>query len=285
MLTALSTYLQAQLAALGALANSQLVDEWPEPTQDLTLSTTKVVVAVTRAGKPDVDDRIGGPNVQKVTLGTSPLGTVRYEYGSIEQPIAIGLWAQTRALRDDVDLFIQGLLNVPYWTTVSPVASTTLLTAITKTGLQLVKPAAMTDIWPGILVDVNTGSLKERLLVREIRADGFKASPTKLHNAGVGIVEVAGMRETTGEDLYLRCPNHYNNIAHFQFEDSPQTMDDAEGGRGSQRQEWRSIRNGIGSIRWSRDIAAVVLQKTAAISLSASFVGGPVATPKIITSF
>lgn len=286
LIKALVAYLQTSITTalnpttgLPDLAQSTVVEEWPEPTVDLQLAHNRVVVAVIRAGRSSGDKRLGGPLVEKVTPGVSPTGTVRYEYGQIDQPLTIGLWANRRELRNDVDLLLGELLNRPMWSTISPVAATTLSTAITTTGEQLVVPASMVDIWPGITVDIDTGANLERVYVKDIRPTGFIASVRKKHSAGVAIAEVAGRRETAAAGLHLRATDHFSNLAQYLFDDGAQTLDDVEGGRGSQRQEWRSLRNGVGSLRWSREVTGVVLQKRLFEQVHASTTGGEVANP------
>jgi hypothetical protein len=178
MLTALVAYLQAKFDATGVndLGQSHVVDEWPDPSEPLALAQNRVVVAVIRGGNSRGDTRLGGPNVSKVTPGPGATGTVRYEFGTIEQPITLGLWAWRKQLRDDVDLFLGELLNQPMFSTISPVANTTLALATKKLGEQLVTPADMTDVWPGITLEIGTGASLERVVVKDIRPTGFVAT-------------------------------------------------------------------------------------------------------------
>jgi len=285
LLSALAAYIQAQFAATSDLAQSAVVEEWPEPTDPLTLAQNRVVVAVIRGGPSRTDERLGGPNVERVTPGTGATGVVRVEAGAIEQPITIGLWAWRRALRDDVDAFLGEILNRPMFDTIAPVANTTLAVATTKAGEQLVTPASMDDIWPGCTLEVGTGATLERVVVKDIRPTGFIAPPRYAHAAGETLVEVAGRKELAAAGLHLRCADHFGNVGRFLFEDGVQTMDDAENGRGSQRQEWRSMRRGIGSLRWTRSISGVVLQRHLDIEVHASTTGGVVSNPTEIPVF
>lgn len=275
LLTALATYLQDALRAEADLADSEVLNEWPEPTTNLRLGDSRVVVSIIRAGASEGDDRLGGPIVERVTPGVSPKGIVRYDAGQIDQPITIGLWASTAARRNDVDLLLRELLNQPMWATIEPIVNTTLAVAITRTGEQLVTPASMADIWPGCTLQVGT---TERVVVKDIRPTGFIATFKKKHAAAVTVVEVAGRRETIATGLHLRCADHFGNIATYLFDDGVATLDDAEGGRGRQRQEWRSMRNGVGSIRWTREVTAV-LQKRLLTETHVSKEGGGVADP------
>lgn len=280
LLAALSSYLQEAITAEPDLVDSEVVNEWPEPTANLRLTDQRVVVSVIRAGSSEGDERLGGPILERVTVGSSPRGTVRYDAGQIDQPITIGVWAATDKLRNDVDLLLRELLNRPMWETVEPLVDTTLGVAIEKVGEQLVTPASMDDIWPGCTLLVDEGADAERVVVKDIRPTGFVAVLRKVHAADVPIVEVAGRRETIASGLHLRCPDHFGNIATYLFNDDVNTMDDAEGGRGRQRQEWRSMRNGVGSIRWTREKSNVVLQKTLTLETHASTTGGEVSDPK-----
>lgn len=275
LVTALADYLRDAITAEADLADSEVIDAWPEPTVDLELSPTRVVVAVIRAGASEGDDRLGGPVVERVTLGTSPAGTVRYDYGQIEQPITIGVWACRAALRDDVDHLIHGLLNRPLWSTVAPQALTTLATAITRTGSQVIVPASMDDIWPGCVVQIDT----ERVVVSDIRPTGFVATVRRTHAAGVAIEEIESRREVAAAGLHLRADLHYGARCHYLFDDSVQVLDDAENGRGSTRQEWRSLRPGMGAIRYIREVTGVTLQKRLLQTVHVSTAGGEVDDP------
>jgi hypothetical protein len=279
IITALADYLRDGITAEADLADSEVVDAWPDPSTDLRLAQNRVVVAVLRAGRSDTDDRLGGPQVERVTLTTSPAGTVRYDFGEIEQPITVGLWACRPRLRDDVDLLIHGLLNRPMWSTIAPRALTTLGTAITKVGSQLVVPASMADIWPGCVIAVGSGASLERVTVSDIRATGFVATMRKVHAAGVVLEEVESRRETAAAGLHLRAADHHSNRCFYLFDDGVQVLDDAEGGRVSQRQEWRSLRTGTGAIRFTREVAGVVLQKRLLQTVHVSTEGGEVADP------
>lgn len=279
LIKALADYLRDEITAEADLADSEVVEAWPEPTEDLRLGDTRVVVSVIRAGRSEGDDRLGGPLVERVTPTTSPAGTVRFDLGQVDQPITIGVWAARRQLRDDVDLLIAEKLNRPMWDTIAPRARTTLGAAITRVGEQLVTPASMDDIWPGCTLLVDSGASLERVVVTDIRATGFYATMRKKHAAGVALEEVAGRRETAASGLTLRATDHFSNLAQYVFDDGVQVLDDAEGGRNSQRQEWRSLRNGVGSIRWTRSVANVALQKRLLIETHASTAGGQVDDP------
>lgn len=279
LLTALANYLRDAITAEVDLADSEVIDAWPDPTTDLELTPSRVVVAVIRAGRSETDDRLGGPVVERVTLTTSPAGTVRFDWGEIEQPITIGVWACRAALRDDVDHLIHGLLNRPMWSTIAPRALTTLGTATTKLGAQVVTPDSMDDIWPGCVLEIDSGASLERVVVSDIRPTGFVATLKKLHAAGVTIEEVESRREVAAAGLHLRADLHHGNRCSYLFDDSVQVLDDAENGRGSQRQEWRSLRPGVGSIRYTREVTGVVLQKRLLQEVHVSTAGGEVSDP------
>lgn len=279
LITALADYLRDAITAESDLADSEVVDAWPEPTVDLELGPSRVVVAVIRAGGSESDDRLGPPVVERVTPTTSPQGTVRFDWGQIDQPLTIGVWAHRPALRSDVDDLIQRLLNQPLWNTCPPLAATTLGAAITKAGTQTITPASMDDIWPGCTLEIDSGASLERVIVSDILPTGFRATTRKAHAAGVAIVEVEGRKEFAASGLHLRAELHHSNRAHYLFEDGVTTLDDAEGGRGSQRQEWRSIRSGVGSIRYTREVEGVTLQKRLLQTVHVSTQGGEVDDP------
>lgn len=277
LVTALANYLRTQLQAQSDLAQSDVVEQWPEPTDDLALSQNRVVVAISRGPAASVE-RIGGPLLEQVTVGTGATGTARYEYGEISVMLTVGLWAHRRALRDDVDLFLAEVLNRPLYETIPLVVSTTLAAPVAK-GEQLVTPASMANVAPGCTLQIDTGTAAEVVVVKDVRPTGFVATLTRAHAGGVPIVEVAGRNEIAATGLHLVCPDHYGNRALFMFEDQPQVLDDAEGGQGSQRQEWRSIRHGSGAIRRSRDFANVTLQKNLDIAVHATTDGSLVTNP------
>ncbi len=275
MIAALASYLRDALTGEADFADSEVIAEWPEPTEDLRLDNNRIVVSIIRAGASEGEDRLGAPEAERITLGTAPVGTVRYAVGQVDQPITIGVWASTAALRNDADLFVADLLNQPMWSTVAPRVLTTLAVATTKLGEQLVVPTSMADIWPGCTLEIDT----ERVVVRDILPTSFRATLRKKHAAAVSITEVEGRRESIASGLHLRCDNHYGNLAHFLFDDGVASLDDAEGGRGRQRQEWRSVRQGVGSIMRTREVTGVVLQKRLTTVSHVSTDGGEVASP------
>lgn len=280
LVKALRDYLQAAFAATSDLASSVVVDEWPEPTDPLGLAADKVVVAVSRGGATGGDGRLGGPVVEKVTRITGASGTVRVEYGYLEVPLTIGLWAWRRALRDDVDLLLSEMLNRPMWETIQPVASTTLAGAVAAGTEQIVSVGSMVDIWPGITLEIGAGTTLERVRVTDVTPHGFVATPRYAHAAGEAVVEVPGRRELAAAGLHLRCSDHLSALAHIvTSSEGVQVLDDAEGGRGSQRQEWRSIRNAVGRVRWSRDLTGVALQQHLTLQGHVSRTGGVVPNP------
>jgi hypothetical protein len=258
---ALATYLRTELRAVAALADSDVVDTWPEPTEDLALSGTRVVVAILRAGTPEDDRRVGGPRVTGVTpLGGTAHGVVTYDYGQVDLPLTLGLWAWSKGLRDDVDEVLHGLLNRPYWTTVHPIVST-IATGPIAAGEKTVAPASMAGIWPRTMLRV--GGV-ETVRVASVTPTTFAAVFAANHAAGATLVEVPARRRNAANGLHLRAPLHHELVARYDF-GSPRTLDDAEGGRGAQRQEWRSICTGTGSIRHVRAVTAS-LQKSASIA-------------------
>ena len=259
-LSALATYLEAELAADANLVNSDVVTQWPDPLDALELSPTRVVVALIRAGKPERHGYLGRPRRSRVTTSG---GVVRYDYGTVEQPITIGLYAHSMAMRDDVDQWLWERLNRPFWDTVTPAAATTLAAAITVAEVeQVVTLASLAGAWPGTVLEVDSGASREWLKVLDVTPAGIVCKPRLTHSAGVTVVEVAARRETAARGLYLRAADHYNVTAAILCEDATQTLDDAEGGRGSQRQEWRSLRAGTLSAAYIREVQGVTLQDT-----------------------
>ncbi len=247
LIETLAAYLQTSLSANAQLSASKVVTEWPEPTTRMQLAPNAVSVAVIRSGqgtKPR--DNLGSPKFVQLYPGTYPACTIRYDYGIVEMPIVIGLWAQSRALRDDVDYVIEQLMNQPYWSTVSPVVSTTLATAITTTGMQKIYPASMADIWPGTKLQIDTGANQEVVQVTEIQPTFFWASPRGTHAASVAMVEVAGRYTVAESGLSLRAPNYFNAVCRYDVFDS---MPVTDGSESSQLQEWMSMRTGVGKVR------------------------------------
>lgn len=259
-LTALVTYLQAELAADVNLAESEVVDQWPGPLDTLSLSPTRVVVAVIRAGKAERHGYLGQPRKSRVTTSG---GVVRYDYGTVEQPITVGLYAHSMAMRDDVDQWLWERLNRPFWDTVTPAAATTLAAAITVAEVeQVVTLTSLAGAWPGTMLEVDSGASREWLKVLDVTPAGIVAKPRLTHAGGVTVVEVAARRETAARGLYLRASGHYNVTTSVLCEDQTQPLDDAEGGKGSQRQEWRSLRAGVLSAAYIREVQGVTLQDT-----------------------
>lgn len=262
-LSALATYLRAELAADVNLADSEVVTQWPDPLDALELSGTRVVVALIRAGKAERHGYLGRPRRSRVTVSG---GVVRYDYGTVEQPITLGLYAHSQAMRDDVDQWLWERLNRPFWDTVTPAAATTLAAAITVAAVeQVVTLTNMASAWPGTVLEVDSGASREWVKVLDVTPSGLVINPRLTHAALVPVVEVAARRETAARGLYLRATDHYNVTAAILCEDGTQTLDDAEGGRGSQRQEWRSLRSGVLSAAYLREVQGVTLQDTLTI--------------------
>jgi hypothetical protein len=258
---ALGTYLRTQLVSIPALVDSDVRAKWPEPIEDLRLSSTRIVVAIIRG------EQLGAPVLQRPIIGGTPRGRARFDAGQIDLPLTLGVWAYSGALRDDVDLLLDELLNVPYWSTIAPTARTTLARACTV-GEEWVTPASMTDVWPGCMVRIDEGFDAEAVVVHSVRATSFETHRPmrRAHAAGVPIVEVRGrLAETAATGLHLRCAiaspmEGAGPVARFDFK-RPQILDDIEEGRACQRQEWRSLRRGTGSVRLSRELAATLQQR------------------------
>lgn len=268
---ALFLYLQAQIKAAPGFGSSDAVDEWPDPTQDLSLGDARIVIGVTRVGAARGDDRLGAPALQKVTPGVSPAATGRYDFGLVEQDIAVGVWAPTRAMRDDADEVIDNLLNQPFWSTVSPLLTTpTTLPAGAKAGDTRLVPASMSKIFPGATLQIGSGATVDVVRVKDIGPTWFEVYAPLLnaHANTDAVLEVPGrLNEVAAVGVSLRCssvtsngvtyPGHLDQIARYDF-DQPMHFDDAEDGAGSQRQEWRSVRNGTARIRYCRDLAVAM---------------------------
>lgn len=265
---ALATYLRTKLQATAGFGDSDVVTDWPEPTLDLRLSATRVIVAVIRAGEPKDDERVGQPVLTRVTPGAAPMATLRYDFGQVDLPMTLGVWAFSKAMRDDADEVLHGLLNQPYWTTVSPLVSTTSPAAIAK-GAAAVTPASMANIWPEAMLRVG-GTGGETVRVDSITPTTFTATFVAAHAGGATIVEVAARRHNAENGLSLRAPQHWNLVARYDF-GAPRSLDDAEGGRGSQRQEWRSISSGTGSLRHVREVSGVLQVSGATLAPSTTW--------------
>jgi hypothetical protein len=255
MRVALAAYLHDGLRAVPGLGSSECLGRWPQPTVDLKLARDRVVCAVMESGAPKEGTRIGGPIVQRVTPGVAPSAIVRLDWDEVEQDFSIGVWADSDALRDDTDEILHELLNVPYWETCPPVASTTLAAAVASVGRQVVVPASMSGIWPRTRLSV--GAAVEVVEVEDITPTGFLATFRSTHASGAALVEVAARRELAAEGLFLRCSDHLDAVARFDCEGA-HPFDDAAQGAGVQRQEFRSVRRGVGSMRHLRDVAAVL---------------------------
>lgn len=269
---ALSVHVRARLRAVAGLGASECLDHWPAPTEDLLLKNDRAVVSIVRIGDAKTT-RLGGPVVQRVTPGILPAATIRYDFDQIDQQFRLGVWAMTQAMRDDVDFHVHNALNLPYWTTCPPLANTSLVdarligqkiasVAIPKPGRYFVRVADMASIWPQgkLEVDAAVADDRETIVVEDITPFGFLATFRKAHGAGATFAEVAARRQYAAEGLSLRCADHYNAVAGFEFGE-PRSLDDVEDGKAAQRLEWRSVREGTGSIRHLRDVAGVVQDK------------------------
>lgn len=251
----LASYLLAQVPAQTGLGASTVVAEWPEPTTDLQLSATGVAIAVIRAGAPRPQERLGPPRISRVIPGTYPACTVRYDMGIVEQPITIGMWAMSRQMRDDADYVIGSLLNKPYWSTVSPIVSTTSSLA-SKKGDTILTPASMTDILPGMILQIDSGGALENVNVDSLTFDqriNLVKPLNFAHAASVALVQVAGRNVTLEDGLQLRAANYFNAVVRYDFQ-APSTMDSPAR---SQLQEWVSLRQGIGMIRRYLEVPGV----------------------------
>jgi hypothetical protein len=293
MREALAVHLQTQIAGIAALSASVCERKWPQGNVPLKLTRNRVVMAVTLAGE-GVKTRIGGPVLHRVTPGVAPAGVGRFDWDQLDQPLMVGLWAMNEEIRSEVDEKIHAALNMPFWTTCPPTFASTLATAqpmerrgiagaaryvaigaaaatIPAAGLYLVAPAAgLLSVWPRtrIEVDAAIAASREVIDVEEITPFGFIAEFKTAHGAAATLAEVKARRRTQEEGLTLRCAQHLNTPASFAFEE-PQWLDDAEDGAGSQRNEWRSVRQGRGIIRHLRD-ASVVLRDKTVLSVQAS---------------
>lgn len=255
---ALATHLLAKVTAVAGLADSAVVSEWPDPRTDLELSQTRVVLAVTRFGKLEGSGQCGRPTVRIVTPTSGVLGTVQYEEDVLSQPLQVAVWAHSQAMRSDVDRIVSDALNAPFWSTVSPIVTTTLAAAITTTGEQWATPASMAGIFPGTTLQVST---TEWVQVTEVRAGKFRATFAKTHAASEALVEVSARRQTHDRGLHLRLTDQFSQVARYDFE-GQQMLDDVEGGAASQRQEWRSTREGVARAVYIREVTNVTLQPT-----------------------
>ncbi len=268
---ALAAHLKAKIVAVAGLGDSDVLKYFPAATQDLELSPTRVVIAVERVGEGRTT-RLGGPRAHRVSPGVLPAGTILYDYDVVEQDLSVVLYAATQAMRDEASELVFRALNLPFWTTVPPVVSTAIATAKTRRGavsstipapgryfLTVADAAQLLHVWEGtkLAVDDATPALREVVTVDAITPFGFWATFAKAHGAAATLLEVAARTRNAEHGLSLRCPLHYNGVARFTFGE-PKTIDDAEGGRAAARQEWRSIRDGVGKLRHLREIAGVV---------------------------
>lgn len=268
---ALAAHLRAQLRAVSGLGDSDVLTYFPAGTQDLELGDTRVVCAVERAGEPRTT-RLGGPRAHRVIPGVLPAGTIRYDYDVVEQDFTVALYAPTQAMRDEGSELVFRALNMPFWSTVPPIVSTAIASAQRKGAaasssvpapgryfVTISDAAQLLDVWEGTMlaVDDATPAAREVISVDKVTPFGFWATFAKAHGAAATLLEVAARHRNAELGLSLRCPLHYNGVARFVFGE-PKTIDDAEAGRAAGRQEWRSLRDGVGKLRHLREIAGVV---------------------------
>jgi hypothetical protein len=256
MRDALASHLGAGLLASFGLSSSVVLGRWPEPTEDLTLDRAGVVVGLDVSAEPKTGARIGGPFVSRVTLGAeAPAASFRYDYDQIEQELVIGVWASSEPLRDDADEAIGRLLNLPFWSTIEPAADTTLAAEVFA-GRRWVAPASVADIWPGCVLRIDSGGAQEHVTVLEVSPVAFLAVFRFDHEAGAEVVEVAARGEAAAVGLSLRLENHHGVTAGFRFGEARRLQD-------AQRQEWRSVRKGLGRAVRVRVVEGVARQASA----------------------
>jgi hypothetical protein len=281
---ALAAHIKARLVATPGLAQSDCLTYFPASTETLELHDTRVVVAVERVGEPK-KTRLGGPRFHRAVEFDGggvdyETAKVRYDYDVVEQDFAVVLEAPTQTMRDEASEVLFKALNLPYWSTCPPSVTDTLLAAIEvdargkaigpygatipKAGrffFVLTDPTSLGKIWPGtrLMFDDATAAARELVVVDKVDTFGVYATFTKAHGALAPVVEVVGRRNNAESGLSLRCPLHFGTVARFRFGEG-KSLDDAEGGRSAARQQWRSIREGSGSVRHLREIDGVVLR-------------------------
>lgn len=261
--SALAAYLKTAITGDSRFALSDVVDQWPEPNPPLELGDTRIIIAISRDGAAK-GNRLGAPPITRVTPVSPPTtpstAVVRTLRASLMFPITLGVWASTRAMRDDADDFIDDLLNQPYWNTVVPLVNTTTTAAIAA-GTQTVVPVSMADLWPGRLLSVDSGANLETVRVISTTYSSFVAAFTRPHAPGVQLLELKARRQTHDVGLALQCPNALNAVASFDIDD-PVVLDD---GPMSQRQEWRSVRQGDVQIPHLVELTAMMQQSVALV--------------------
>lgn len=217
---------------------------------------------------------MGAPVTDRATLGVAPAGLIFVDYDELEVPITLGVYAVSKAMRDDAVYMLQNIINQPRSATITPVVSTTL-PAIVKLGVQTVVPASSANIWPGMQLLVDVGANTEIVEVIELYTDRFTANFTRLHAAAAPAVETAGLLQPIGAiGLYLRCPLHFNTQARYDF-DNPRTPD-SDGG--SQSQEWKATMNGMLRVSYLQQSPGVLRQRTFLNGVSA---GAPTVNKRV----
>jgi hypothetical protein len=261
---ALSAYLAEQVTLATSIDTDSIVEQrWPEPTEDLQIGhgpPAKIRVGITRIGAARGGNRIGGPVLSRLDVAASPAAVARFDFDEVSQDFAIGVWSPSQRIRDEMDEIVSGWLSQPFWTTVSPLVATTLTSNVTKAGKQKVSVATMKDVWYRTKLQIGTGGGAEVVEVLDLAIERgqltFVAAFRKTHSSGAAVVEVPARRDYAGSAanaISLRVPLHFNAIALFDFEE-PSSLDEERG----QRQEWTSIRQGVGTMRHIANFPAVV---------------------------
>jgi len=265
---ALAIYLRTAIRAVSGLGDSECLKKWPQATEDLKLSPTRIVVGITRAGAP-TSTRIGRPKPTKIDA-LAATKTARYVHDQLDQSLTLGLWAMSPVMRDEADQVLRDALNVPYWTTCPPTVSTycTAITPIDKrgrptgpsattmptAGRYLIAPASLDDVWhetrlrvggSQVGTSIDADPTTETVRVEELTPFGFIVTTRRAHTlTQPQLREVVARQERIARGLSLRCSLHHNAPARFMFEE-PQCLDND---MNSQTQQWRSVRSGVGSI-------------------------------------
>jgi hypothetical protein len=224
---ALIAYLSSEITSLTGLENARVIEAFPEPSEDLHLDFDAPTIAV------ELGDVSNQWHQHVWHSGTTTIQ--RYYCGYKEAPVTIGVWAPSVGIRDDLDRILLALLNRPYWTTVEAAVSTTIPASIPN-GESWVTPVSMDGILPNTSLAIGD----ELVMVKSTKRDRFYAAFKKAHAAGETCVEYKRIRSHIEHSIHLRCTDHFDVIARFDFGDAKNKHAPGQ----TQRQEWHSIREG-----------------------------------------